>query len=171
MFYFDSESFQYLAAIKSQVNIEFKDDQKADFIMCWNKSVVESIRFINLIKSCPHYRMNTCHSIKHAQIMIISLIRPILETIRNILRNQILSQEENKQYSIEIQTQSISRPSYLCTICPFQTIRINIFPIVDHSVHQYQRTDECEQCRCEYSKHFPILYKGRGRIRTHFGPF
>jgi hypothetical protein len=166
MFCFDSESFQYLAAIKSQVNIQFNDDQKADFITCWNKSVAESIRFINLIKSCPHYRMNKWHSIKHAQIIITSLIRPILETIRNILRNQILSDEENKHYSIEIQTQSISRPSYLCTICPFQTIQIDIFPIVDHSVHQYRKIDACDQCRCEYSKHFPILYKLTYNLRT-----
>jgi hypothetical protein len=166
MFCFDSESFQYLAAIKSQVNIQFNNDQIADFITCWNKSVAELIRFINLIKSCPHYRMNTWHSIKHAQIIITSLIRPILETIRNILRNQILNNEENKHYSIEIQAQSISRPSYLCTICPFQTINTDIFPIVDHSVHQYRKTDECEQCGCEYNKHFSILYKLAYNLRT-----
>jgi hypothetical protein len=159
MFYFDNKSFRYLAAIKSQANIQFKDGQKTDFNVSWNKSVVESIRLINLIKSRPHYQMNTWHSIKHAQIIIISLIRPIFETIRNLLRNRILSDTENKQYSIEFQAESVSRSSYLCIACPFKTIHTNIFPIVDHFVHEYRKADECDKCQCNCNKHLPILYQ------------
>jgi hypothetical protein len=160
MFCFDSESFRYLAAIKSQTNIQFQDEQKVDFHMSWNKSLDESIRFMNIIKSRPHYQMNTWHSVKHAQILITSLIRPILETIRNILRNQILQNSDNKRYSIEIQAESVSKPSYLCTTCPFNIMQSDILPMVNHTVHQYRTVDEiCAQCSCQYSKHLPILYQ------------
>jgi hypothetical protein len=160
MFCFDSESFRYLAAIKSSMNIQFQDEQKVEFHMSWNKSVDESIRLMNLIKSRSHYQMNTWHSIKHAQILITSLIRPILEAIRNILRNQILHNSENKQYSIELQAESLSQPSYLCTTCSFKIRQSDILPMVNHSVHQYRTVDGlCEQCPCQYSKHLPILYE------------
>lgn len=156
LFYFDSESFRYLATIKSQVNVSFNDDQKTIFITTWDKSVSESIRWLDSIKSRPNYQMNTWHSIKHAQIIITSLIRPILETIRHILRNKILSNTNNKQDSIEFQVESVSLPSYLCTTYPFKTIEINTFPMVDHSSYQYGKGDECQ---CEYNKHLPIFYQ------------
>jgi hypothetical protein len=160
MFCFDSESFRYLAALKSQMNIQFQDEQKAEYHMSWKKSVDESISLMHFIKSRSQYQMNAWHSIKHAQILITSLIRPTLEALRNILRNEILQNSEHKQNSIGFQAEPLSQSAYLCTTCPFNIIQNDILPLVNHSVHQCRTADEsCEQCSCQYSKHLPILYQ------------
>jgi hypothetical protein len=53
----------------------------------------------------------------------------------------------------------------LCTTCPFKIIQSNSFPIVEHSTHQYRKADECEECQCEYNKHFPILYQLKYNVK------
>jgi hypothetical protein len=160
MFCFDSESFRYLAAIKTSLNIQFNEDQKVQFGMSWKKSVAESIRLINVIKSCPEYRMNTWHSIKHAQIMITSLIRPMMETTRSVFRNLLLWQGD-KRYTIELYAQSVAQSSYLCTACPYRTTQIKDFPIIKYSIHHYRKSGECDKCQCKHIDHLPILYELR----------
>ena len=149
MFCFDSESFRYLAVNKTQKNIEFGEDQKIEFGTSWNKSVIESIRLIKLIKSCPKYQMNVWHSIKHAQIIITSLVRPIIETIRNAVRNLILWQAKWLDV-IELNAKPISQPSYLCAACHFEIRQIKDFPFIKHSIHRYRKSGECDNCQCHY---------------------
>jgi hypothetical protein len=158
-FCFDSESFRYLTVIKSGCTLAFDRQQKQDFEQSWKMSVAESIRLLNLIKSRPEYAMNKWHSMKHAQMMIILLVRPILETIRNALRNLALWDLEKTQRIIELKAQSIPLPGWLCTSCSYRVTPIDNISIITRPIHNYRTANECDGCHCALSKHLPIFYQ------------
>ncbi|CAF3952338.1 unnamed protein product, partial [Rotaria sp. Silwood1] len=89
-FCFDSESFRYLVALQN--GIPFNDDEKHEYEISWSMSVNESNRLIGYIcRYVTIYRIdNNLQSMKRAQFEIDDMVRPILEAIRNILRNYIL---------------------------------------------------------------------------------
>jgi hypothetical protein len=158
-FCFDSESFRYLTVIKSGCTLAFDEKQKLDFQQSWKMSVTESIRLLDLIKSRPEYAMNKWHSMKHAQMMITLLVRPILETIRNALRNLALWELEKKQRIIELKAQSISLPGWLCTSCSYRVTPIDNISIITRPVHNYRTANGCDRCHCALGKHLPIFYQ------------
>jgi GTP-binding protein EngB required for normal cell division len=88
-FCFDSESFRYLIALQN--GMEFDDYQKEEYQRSWVTSVNESTRLLQYIcNNLKSYSQKDWQSIEHAQCRINQLVRPILETIRNIMRNMIL---------------------------------------------------------------------------------
>jgi hypothetical protein len=109
--------------------------------------------------------MNIWHSIKHAQIIITSLVRPMLETIRNALRNLLLWQG-HKRYIIELNAEPIAQSSYLCATCPYEIKKIKDFPIIKHSIHKYRKPGECDECQCNYNEHIPVLYELKYKSNT-----
>ncbi|CAF1014193.1 unnamed protein product [Rotaria sp. Silwood1] len=155
-FCFDNESFRYLVALKN--NIEFNDEENKEYEMSWTISVNESNRLINYIstKLNSYVLSNSWKSIKYIQIEIIQLIRPILETMRNILRNIILWKIDSSNKSIELYPQVISRSSMFCTVCKRNPFQLNNFWILPDVIHEFQ--NKCSICPCTYNQHIAIDY-------------
>jgi hypothetical protein len=110
-FCFDSESFRYLIAL--QRSLTFKEIEKDEFEKSWTRSVEESKRLQNfLCEKLQPYRKNIeWQSIQQAQFQIKLIIRPMLEAIRNILRNILLYQTN---CSIKLIASCVDRPTMIC---------------------------------------------------------
>ncbi|CAF5087328.1 unnamed protein product [Rotaria magnacalcarata] len=85
----------------------------------WSTSVKESNRLIDYIKTkLIVYRMeNGWQSIKYAQFEISYMIRPILEAIRNILRNTILWNTTQSNQQIEQTSKPLPFSASRCHSC------------------------------------------------------
>jgi GTPase SAR1 family protein len=106
-FCFDSESFRYLVARLNGMN--FDKYQQDEYKQSWITSVNESNRFLQYICSeLKPFPQENWQSIDHAQFQINRLIRPILETTRNILRNIILLKEEPSNANVFLDRTVIS---------------------------------------------------------------
>ncbi|CAF2053258.1 unnamed protein product, partial [Rotaria magnacalcarata] len=81
-FCFDSESFRYLVAKLNR--IKFNSMEEAEYNRSWEKSSAESNHLIGYIRSnmADPIILNESHSVKHAQLMANSMIRPMLEAMR-----------------------------------------------------------------------------------------
>ncbi|CAF4448275.1 unnamed protein product [Rotaria sp. Silwood2] len=109
-FCFDSEAFRYLVALQN--SIEFDPNERNEFEQSWLRSVIESKRFRNFLCNQHSYRKNIqWQSIKHAQFQIKNMIRPILETLRNHLRNIILY---NSNSCIKLQATHTKQSTMIC---------------------------------------------------------
>ena len=110
-FCFDSESFRYLVAL--QRSLTFNDIARSEFEKSWEQSVEESKRLRNfLVQELQPYRKNVeWKSIPDAQWQISVMIRPILEAIRNILRNIILYETKS---SIRLYATHVDRSMMIC---------------------------------------------------------
>ncbi|CAF1280147.1 unnamed protein product [Adineta steineri] len=82
-------------------------------------SVEESIRMLIYIQSHLLYLMNKYRSIKHAQMMIFLLVKPILEIVRNIIRNLTLEDVQHIEYTIEMEVKPLSCASSLCAAATY----------------------------------------------------
>jgi hypothetical protein len=155
-FCFDSESFRYLVALQSQ--IPFSDDDKREYEMSWSTSVTESNRLIDYVRTkfVAHRMQGGWKSTKHAQFQIVKMVRPILETVRNILRNTILWNMESPNKSIELCSIVIHRPATLCRLCNPNKIVIDNFWIIKDYPHEFQNT--CLTCSCAPNEHIQIDY-------------
>ncbi|CAF0961361.1 unnamed protein product [Adineta steineri] len=152
-FCFDSEAFRYLVARQNQ--IEFNDHEKQEYDMSWKISMKESFRLIDYIRTkLPLNILNhNWKSNKHALFEINQLIRPILETMRNILRNIIIL--FNNQ-SIELYSTIIHRPAFICYSCTPKLNLIANFWIIEDTPHEFQ--NECQMCTCTQNNHTQINY-------------
>ena len=114
IFCFDSESFRYLVAL--QKAIEFNEDDKEEFEKSWVRSVEESKRFRDFLCDELHpYRKNIeWQSIREVQFQINLMIRPMLEGMRNILRN-ILLHDINSM--MELRATYVDQPTMICYKC------------------------------------------------------
>ena len=109
-FSFDSESFRYLVAIRN--DIKFADDQRGEFQQSWQRSVIESRRFGDLLCRQKSYEKTAqWRSMKEAQFQIHQTIRPMLEAARNLLRNIILHPNNS---SIQLFATPAELSSILC---------------------------------------------------------
>ncbi|CAF3166627.1 unnamed protein product [Rotaria sp. Silwood2] len=109
-FCFDSEAFRYLVALQN--SIEFDPNERNELEQSWLRSVIESKRFRNFLCNQHSYRKNIqWQSIKHARFQIKNMIRPILETLRNHLRNIILY---NSNSCIKLQATHTKQSTMIC---------------------------------------------------------
>jgi GTP-binding protein EngB required for normal cell division len=136
-FCFDSESFRYLVAL--QRSLIFNAMEKDEFEKSWTRSVRESQRLRDfLCEEMRPYRKNMeWQSIEAAQLQITFMVRPMLEVIRNILRN-ILLYETNS--SIQLKAACVDQPTIICYKCDRTPQMFNefwIFP--DHTHHSPSR--------------------------------
>jgi GTP-binding protein EngB required for normal cell division len=155
-FCFDNESFRYLVALQN--GISFNEDDKHEYEMSWLTSVRESNRLLEYISTKLNvYRMQDgMQSIKHAQLEISLLIRPMLEAIRNILRNLILCKKNLQDQSINMCSKPLNYLAARCLSCKSDPIEVAQFWIIPDLPHKIQ--NDCLECSCAYDQHIPINY-------------
>ncbi|CAF4773530.1 unnamed protein product, partial [Rotaria sp. Silwood2] len=138
-FCFDSESFRYLVALQN--GIKFNDDEKHEYEMSWSTSVTQSKRLIDYIRrNISIYSIDSnLQSIKHAQFEIIQMIRPILEAMRNILRNLGLYKMNSLETLIELRPKVNDRPSTRCLKCKPSINLVGNFPIAYDRPHVVEK--------------------------------
>lgn len=151
MFYFDNESFRYLVALQN--GIRFNDQEKQQYETSWSTSVIESNRLIDYIRNylIPCRLQGIHQSIKHAQFEIIPMIRPILETLRNILRNMI-----STRGAIQLNPQTIHRRTSMCLSCKSDIYQVGDMWIIGDNPHEMEET--CSSCSCPAHQHIPMDY-------------
>ncbi|CAF3434904.1 unnamed protein product [Rotaria socialis] len=156
-FCFDSESFRYLVAKLNR--IKFNSMEEADYNGSWEKSMTELNRLIGYIHSnmSDPIILNDSHSAKHAQLMINSMIRPMLEAMRNTLRNIILLNERWHKTCIELCPKIIKGTTAICLECPRKCIKICDFWVATDGLHVVQ--NKCRTCQCDPSQHYRIDYE------------
>jgi len=155
-FCFDSESFRYLVALRN--GIIFNEEDKQEYGTSWSTSVKESNRLIDYIRAklLIHPIQGEWQSIKHAQFEIVHMVRPILEAMRNILRNMILENIESPNKSIELCPTVIHRSASLCLLCKQKKIQIGNFWIIEDCPHELKNM--CLSCSCSSDHHILIDY-------------
>ncbi|CAF1520628.1 unnamed protein product, partial [Rotaria sordida] len=130
-FCFDSEAFRYLVAIRD--SIKFDPNERHDFEQSWIRSTIESERFRDFLCHLYEYRKNyEWQSIKDVQFQINFMIRPILETMRNLHRNIILY---NLNLSIELSATYEISSSMICYTCNRNPEKFNDFWILPDHLH------------------------------------
>ncbi|CAF0849656.1 unnamed protein product [Adineta steineri] len=156
-FCFDSESFRYLVAVQNA--IQFNVEEKQEYETGWLNSVNESNRFLTFIrKQLNTYSLrNNWQSIRYAQIQIKHMIRPILEAMRNILRNLILcSIDPLTNKFIKLCPRALDRPSAFCASCKRDPFQLKNFWILPDDAHDFQ--SRCSTCSCVLDQHSSIDY-------------
>ncbi|CAF2762932.1 unnamed protein product [Rotaria sp. Silwood2] len=96
-------------------------------------------------------------SLKQAQLKINLMIRPMLESMRNILRNLILWNKEPHDMSIKLHASTITNPTGLCLKCPRQHHQVAEFWVNMDNSH-VSINNKCRTCQCDPSDHSPIDY-------------
>ncbi|CAF1258204.1 unnamed protein product [Rotaria magnacalcarata] len=130
-FCFDSESFRYLVAI--QDSFEFDSTEREEIEQSWLRSVTESERFSNFLCKQSSYRKNIeWQSMKDVQFQINFMIRPIVETMRNVLRNIILF---DLHASIKLSAKPAIPSSKICYKCSRQPDKYDRFWILPDQLH------------------------------------
>ncbi|CAF3658992.1 unnamed protein product, partial [Rotaria sordida] len=156
-FCFDSESFRYLVARLNK--IDFKEIEEEEYNDSWEKSSSESNRLLKHIRTKMSVGIvpNEWHSMKHAQLQINLMIRPMLEAMRNILRNLILYNSGSGKVSIELCPKIIKSATALCVKCSRESLQVADFWITINDLHVLH--NKCQTCRCDPSDHYPIDYE------------
>ena len=154
-FCFDSEALRYLIA--SRNGIEFDAYQRKDYEQSWKKSSEVSNDLINYICNIlKPYSQKEWHSLECLQLQMKQLIRPLLETTRNTLRNMVLL-NQNSSKLIKLSPETVSEPLTICYKCkrnPESFAEIAIYPDDLHRL-----SDSCDKCNCEQFKHVIVDYK------------
>jgi ribosome biogenesis GTPase A len=155
-FCFDSESFRYLVALRNK--IVFTEEDKHEYQTSWSISVKESNRLTDHIRRNlhPYFIRSEWQSIKHAQFEVSHMIRPMLETIRNILRNLILCKMNPPKVLIELRPKAALLPSAVCFTCKRQPIQVGSFWITPDCPHEL--ANKCWTCSCSTTRHKLIDY-------------
>jgi hypothetical protein len=156
-FYFDNQSFRYLAAVQNK--IEFNDNQNQAYKDSWNRSSAESERFLKYIRSNRTAILipSESKSMEHAQLRITILIRPILESMRNMLRNIVLWNTGSRTVSIELCPRTIKSATAICLTCPRPSRTFGDFWIATDGLHVFH--NKCRTCGCDSGDHYPINYE------------
>ncbi|CAF2886293.1 unnamed protein product [Rotaria sp. Silwood2] len=158
-FCFDSESFRYLVARRNK--IVFNDIEEQEYYDSWQKSSKESGRLIAYIRTkiSTGIDPNQSYSVKQAQLKIYLMSRPILESMRNILRNIILSNvSKSRKVSLKLYPKTIRSPIAICLKCPRESIKIAEFWFTMDKLHVFIN-NKCRTCQCDPSDHYPIDYE------------
>ncbi|CAF3590390.1 unnamed protein product [Rotaria socialis] len=116
-FCFDSESFRYLVALR--YGIKFNTFEENEYEQSWTKSAVESARLLTYVcgTQLKPYVQHEWQSIGHAQFKINQMIRPILETMRNLFRNILVLQINPASKLIKLCPFALQHSSVICYTC------------------------------------------------------
>ena len=155
-FCFDSEAFRYLIALQN--GIQFDQVEKNDYEISWKTSVVESNRLVNYVRTQLNaYALHPDEQTeKYAQIQIVQMIRPMLETMRNLLRNLLLIQIKSSNTFIQLNPRSLSRQTAFCTLCKRDPFFLGQFWFLPDDPHQIEH--QCRTCQCHIDQHMTIDY-------------
>ncbi|CAF3261197.1 unnamed protein product [Rotaria sp. Silwood2] len=94
-FFFDSESFRYLALRKNGIQLD--NEQTLSYIRSWDHSVKEYARLMKFIATRPLHGVKKTLSLNEAEQLIRKLSRPIAEIARLIEENIQLAKECKKK--------------------------------------------------------------------------
>jgi hypothetical protein len=136
--------------------IEFDDYQKEEYRKSWTNSVAESTRLIKYIcgELKPYPRENW-QSIEHAHFQLTELIWPMLETIRNTMRNAILLENNLFKSLIKLRPKPVSGNAIVCLDCKSPEL-LDKFWIVPDELHIL--SNRCDNCQCGLLRHAKINY-------------
>jgi hypothetical protein len=136
--------------------IKFDDYQKEEYERSWITSVNESHRLLDYICSeLNFYPQKNWHSIEHAHFQIIQLIRPMLETIRNTMRNMISLDKSSTKSLMKLHLTPVPTNSGLCLDCKHPE-RLGEFWILPDKSHVL--SNRCDKCQCDLSRHWKVNY-------------
>ena len=166
-FCFDSESFRYLVAVQNK--IKFNEDEREEYKDSWNKSSHEAKRFLNYIltKITPSLIVGDSKSVKHTQLTVSLLIRPILETMRNILRNIVLWNAKLRKVSIGLYPRIIKGRAAICLTCPRQISSIWIDFRITPDESTLLSSINVELVHVVRTDHYPIDYELEYKLCDH----
>ena len=148
-FCFDSESFRYLVA--KQRGIVPDGDGAECCKETWNRSSLESKRLLSVLwnKFTSDERPSHQPSPVQARLKIHYLIRPMMETIRNILRHIILQEAKQSRIGIELQPVPI-------------TENVNVYHRCQRDLkqcgHFYMLTDSADTTHDDCSRESVLYY-------------
>jgi hypothetical protein len=147
-----------------QNGIKFSYSEEKEYSDSWDKSLTESKRFVKYIrtKMTASLLLGENESVKGAQLKISGLVRPMLESMRNILRNIVLCNAESHIISIELYPRSIKDSIAICLTCPQQVLDFDGFWITADALHVFH--NECRTCPCSPNNHYPIDYELEYRL-------
>ncbi|CAF1213752.1 unnamed protein product [Rotaria sordida] len=156
-FCFDNESFRYLVARQNQIG--FTDEEHNEYENSWSKSVTESNHLLRYVseKLCAYVIQGKQQSIKQTQLQISHMIRPMLEAMRNILRNLILWNIYTPNKLIELNPIVLHRSAAVCYTCQPDVIQRDKFWIAKNLSHEIRNT--CYSCKCASDRHIRIDYE------------
>ncbi|CAF3126009.1 unnamed protein product [Rotaria sp. Silwood2] len=156
-FCFDNESLRYLVA--RQNGIQFNDEQHNEYENSWSNSVTESNRLLDYVykELSVHVLKGEAQSIKQTQFKISHMIRPMLEAMRNILRNSIIWNMDAPKKSIELNPIVLYRSAAVCYTCQRDVVQLGKFWVVRDFPHEIRNT--CYSCTCAFDQHIRIDYK------------
>jgi len=84
-FFFENDSFKCLAGMKN--GIEFTQQEIGDYSSSWEKSMEETSRLINHVKTLSPHKIKDTVSLNNARRKILELSKPLTETAANIQEN------------------------------------------------------------------------------------
>ncbi|CAF4034811.1 unnamed protein product [Rotaria sp. Silwood1] len=155
-FCFDSEAFRYLVALTNQ--IEFDEYQKKEYQQSWTSSFKESTRLLEYLcgDQLEPYSQTKWKSIEHARLIINQMIRPILETTRNLCRNIIQLEQHRTNQLINLFPIVLPQPLTICYKCEPVRKRYSEFLILLHDLHTV--LDSCKDCIHPRQDHVELDY-------------
>ena len=156
-FCFDSESFRYLVAKKC--GVQFENDQLEQYEESWKRSSEESKRLFQCVTlKGKGYLIDQDHKSRtNAQLKINLLIRPILEAMRNNLRNIVLIKAKTSRESIQLYPKSITGQKFICSHCVGHSQQDGDLWILFDPVHDVSKW--CRTCSCPLDKHLSVHYQ------------
>lgn len=156
IFYFDHELMQYVDS--GQTRSSLQKNEQLTYEKAWISSVAEANRLIGAIQTMSGvcHLHDICLSLKQTELQIIPLIRPISESIRHLLRNNVLETMYSPRYSLELRPILLHRIAKICRACKppiYQSGQLWLTQDVAHEIH-----DQCYTCSCAIEEHSPIDY-------------
>jgi hypothetical protein len=141
-----------------QNDISFKKEDKQEYQTSWSTSVKESNRLVDHINKNlrAYHKGSGWKSIKAAQFEISYMVRPMLETMRNILRNQTFRKKNLSNQFIKLSAKAVHHTATRCLSCKPEPHQIEKFWVLPTVLHEIQ--DKCCLCACPVDQHVRIDY-------------
>ncbi|CAF4402419.1 unnamed protein product, partial [Rotaria sp. Silwood2] len=155
-FCFDNESFRYLVALQN--GIKFDKHQEDEYEQSWTNSVIESNRLLQYIcgTELKSYFENEWRSIEHVQLKIQQMIRPMLDTTRNLFQHIVSLERDSNTQLIKLNPVFLNHSSSICYTCESTCKRYNDIYIFEYDLHI--DSDPCNKCDCVRENHVAIDY-------------
>ena len=149
LFIFDDSLFSHSIGKHSLDDHEMSNEE------IWSLSRKSYDRLLQYI-----YKKRSIHlDVKNAeyiQIKVIEMVRPIMESIRHILRNDVLRTKLSSSMSLKLCPKSLPYPSATCYLCKPSHFSFGEISIPYYKPHKY--VIECKTCMCRSSEHMKIDY-------------
>jgi hypothetical protein len=156
---FDFDSTYFLHLTTEQYSIPTSVQQKSNCEKSWSTSKKAWNHLLKYVceRQNPYFIHQGLQNVEHARLEIKQLIRPMMETIRNIFRNIFLWETESTKVSVELRPKSISHPLAICYSCTRKYRKYGSFWMMFDSPHEYR--NKCNNCNCDPDQHVQITYQ------------